>query len=109
MVTGTVVVYDVICRGARDWRVSVNGSDEHVPFKDRESCIGAATAQARLHHVQTGHSTEVWAPGYEGQRECLVRYMTPLDFDNLLRCTAPDSRLMAAGYALGPMFPCTWR
>jgi hypothetical protein len=106
MVTRTVVVYDVVFRDARDWRVSVNGVDEHVPFKDRESCIGAATAQARLHHIGTGHTTEVWAPGYGGERECLVRYMTPLDFEDLLRRTEPNSQLIAAGYALGPLFPC---
>ena len=84
MVARAVVVFEAICRGTLDWRVCVDGADEHVPFANRESCIAAATTRARLRHVDTGATTEVWAPGYGSKRECLIRYMTPVDLDELL-------------------------
>ncbi len=84
MVGRTVVTYEAVRRGALDWRVCVDGVDEHVPFANRESCIAAASTRARLRHVDTGCATEVWAPGYGSKPECLIRYMTPPELDDLL-------------------------
>ena len=100
------VVYDVVLLGSRDWRIRVDGDDDHVRFGDRESCVVAAMSRARSHHVDTGCATEVWAPGYGGVRECLIRYMTPSDLEELLRRSSSGTQLIAAGLALGPLFPC---
>lgn len=100
-----VVIYDVVYRGALNWRVCVNGIDEPVPFDTCDNCITAARARARLRHIATGYTTEVWAPGRTGERECLVRFMNPSDLDELLRRWASDSALLDASYAYGPLFP----
>jgi hypothetical protein len=106
MVAKPAIVYDVMPCGSREWRIRIDGVDGDVPFGDRESCVAAAMERARLHHVSTSRTTEVWAPGYGGVRDCLIRYMTPTDFDELLRRSAPGTQLTSAGYALGPLFPC---
>lgn len=84
MVAGRAVVYDVACRGVWDWHVCVDGSDDPVSFMTRDGCIAAARQRAREHHRDAGVSTEVWAPDYWGQRECIVRYSTPAEFNELL-------------------------
>ncbi|MBT2748318.1 MULTISPECIES: hypothetical protein [unclassified Lysobacter] len=105
MVTGTVVIFEAVHLGTLDWRVSVNGSTDHVPFASRDTCIAAASARARLHHISHGVTTEVWAPTYNRESECIVRYMTPSDLEEMLRRSVPESQLREASYAYGPLFP----
>jgi len=100
-----VVTFDVVYRGVLDWRVNVNGVDEPVSFNTCENCITAARARARLHHIESGHTTEVWAPGRTGERECLVRFMHPSDLDELLRRWVHSPDLFGASYVYGPLFP----
>jgi hypothetical protein len=104
MVVANVVHFDVVYRGSLNWRVSINGMDDHVPFSDRDACIGAATARARRHHLEYCVTTEVWAPSRSGQRECILRFMTPSDLDALLSNPLPSLGLRAAcdEYSLRP-------
>lgn len=71
--------------------------DEPVSFANRDSCIAAARQQARGRHTDAGVSTEVWAPGYGGTRECIVRYPTPADFNELLLQAREHSWLRLEG------------
>lgn len=93
MLNSRVVVFEAVCRGSLDWRVCIDGEDEAIAFANRESCVAAATARARRRHLDTGRVTEVWAPRIGGSRECIVRFMTPNEFDALLgrRLPAPDA------------------
>lgn len=108
MVTSNVIIFDVVCRGSLNWRVSVNGEDDHIPFANQESCIGAATASERRRHLERGVTTEVWAPTYSGQRECILRFMTPPDIEALLRSPLPSLDLREACDQYGLHFPCMW-
>lgn len=77
MVGTRVVHFDVVWRGSLNWRVSVNGEDEHVPFASKETCIAAARARARQRHDDMGVPTEVRAPGPDGSLQSVVTYMLP--------------------------------
>lgn len=77
MVSTRVVHFDAVCRGSLNWRVSVNGDDEHVRFASRATCIAAARARARQRHLDTGLPTEVRAPALYGALESVVAYMLP--------------------------------
>ncbi|WP_408951538.1 hypothetical protein [Lysobacter sp. Hz 25] len=79
MVGARVVHFDVVWRGPLNWRVSVNGDDEHVPFASKETCVAAARARARQRHHDTGMPTEVRAPALDGALESVVTYMLPED------------------------------
>lgn len=107
MVNTNVVIFEVVCRGSLNWRVSIDGEDDHIPFATRETCIGAATARARRHHLDRAVTTEVWAPGFGG-RECIIRFMTPPDLEALLRNPAPSADLCEACDQYGLHFPCVW-
>jgi hypothetical protein len=84
MVNTAAVIFDAACRGSLNWRVSIDGVDDHVPFANRETCIAAATVRARRHHLDHFVTTQVWASGPSGKHECLVTFMTPGDFEALL-------------------------
>lgn len=107
MVNTDAVIFEAVCRGSLNWRVSINGEDDHVPFGSREHCIGAATARARRYHLDRGVTTEVWAPGFGG-RECIIRFMTPPDLEALLRNPLPSAELREACDQYGLFFPCVW-
>lgn len=77
MVSTRVVHFDAVCRGSVNWRVSVNGEDEHVPFATREACIAAARARARYRHLDMNVPTEVRAPGVDGAMVSIVLYLHP--------------------------------
>lgn len=111
MVSLPPVVFDVVLRGPQNWRVCVDGLDEHVPFADREICIAAAMSRARLRHLETGCATEVWAPRFigSGERVCLIRYMTPSDLDGLLRFNSTASSIFGASFAYPASFPGSGR
>lgn len=79
MVSTRVVHFDALCRGSLNWRVSVNGEDEHIPFSSRTTCIAAACARARQRHLDSGIPTEVRAPALDGALESVVTYMLPQD------------------------------
>ena len=108
MVISNTVHFDAVCRGTLNWRVSINGEEDHVPFACREACIGAATARARRHHLEHAVTTEVWAPGNGGKRECVIRFMTPPALDALLRDPLPSMDLREACDQYGLHFPCVW-
>lgn len=77
MVSTRLVHFDAVCRGSLNWRVSVDGEDEHVPFASKATCIAAAKARARQRHLDTGVPTEVRAPAIDGTLESVVTYMLP--------------------------------
>jgi len=77
MVSTRVVHFDAVCRGSLNWRVSVNGEDEHVPFASKQTCVAAAKARARQRHIDQGVPTEVRAPDIDGRLESVVAYMQP--------------------------------
>lgn len=104
MVMSPAAVYDVVNRGSLGWRIRINDADESRYFPNREDCIAEATARARHQHAQTSLPTEVWAPGYDGARQCIVRYMKPSDLDELLRRGTSHSQLLGVSYAYGPLF-----
>lgn len=108
MVISNAVHFDAVCRGSLNWRVSINGEDDHVPFAGREACIGAATARARRHHLNHSVTTEVWVPGFGGKRECIIRFMTQPDLEALLRNPLPSMELREACDQYGLYFPCVW-
>jgi hypothetical protein len=85
MVTEPSVIFQVVYRGSLNWRVAVDGLENYVPFASRETCIAAATARARHHHLTYGVATEVWAPRIGGENECVMRFMSPDHLDALLR------------------------
>jgi hypothetical protein len=96
MVTAPPVIFQVVYRGSLNWRVMADRTEDYVPFATRETCIGAATARARHHHLGYGVATEVWAPRIGGQNECVVRFMTPDDFDSLLQWSDASIQLRNA-------------
>ncbi|MEH6421280.1 hypothetical protein [Pseudomonas sp. CGJS7] len=89
-------VFEVVCRGASDWRVAVDGRDDHVAFASREDCLGAATARARRRHLDHSVTTEVWVPRPHGNGECIIRFMTPADLEQMLRSSRPREQLREA-------------
>ena len=103
MVTQPGAVYDVVNNGPLGWRIRINDEDEPQYFPSRDNCIAEAAARARHQHAQTGQPTEVWAPGYDGVRQCVVRYMNPSDLDELLR-RGTSSQLLGVSFAYGPLF-----
>ncbi|MBT2750026.1 MULTISPECIES: hypothetical protein [unclassified Lysobacter] len=108
MVSTNAVHFDAVCRGSLNWRVSINGEDDHVPFAGRDACIGAATARARRHHLDHSVTTEVWVVGVHGRRECIMRFMTPSDLEALLQDPQPSWELREACDQYGMYFPCVW-
>ena len=106
MVNTNVVTFEAVCRSSLNWRVSIDGDDVHIPFANCETCIEAAKARARRHHLDHGVTTEVWAPGYGGKRECVVRFMTPEDLDAMIYRSDASIRLRDACDEYGSMFPC---
>ncbi|QQQ00873.1 hypothetical protein [Lysobacter enzymogenes] len=105
MVTPVVVRYDVKYRGVLDWRIYVDGADDPAAFATRAACVAAACNRARERHTRSGSTTEVWAPGLGGEHVCEIRYMKPEALEHLLQLAAPDSNLLGASYAYGPLFP----
>lgn len=105
MVTPVLVRYDVKYRGVLDWRIHVDGADDPAAFATCAACVAAARRRARERHTHSGSTTEVWAPGLAGEYVCEIRYMQPEAFEHLLRLAAPDSNLLGASYAYGPLFP----
>lgn len=89
-------VFEIVRRGALDWRVSVDGRDDHVAFASREACLGAATALARRRHLDHSVTTEVWVPGPHGHGECIIRFMTPADLEQMLRNLQSSGQLQKA-------------
>ncbi|ALN55402.1 hypothetical protein GLE_0043 [Lysobacter enzymogenes] len=104
MVTPPGAVYDVVNHGSLGWRIRLNDEDEPRYFPNREGCVAEAAARARHQHALTGQPTEVWAPGYDGVRQCVVRYMKPSDLDELLRRGTSHFQLLGVSYADGPLF-----
>ena len=108
MVSANFVTFEAVCRGSLNWRVSIDGDDDHIPFASRETCIGAARARARRHHLEPAVTTEVWAPGFGGKRECIIRFMTPPALEALLLDPLPSLDLREACDQYGLHFPCVW-
>jgi hypothetical protein len=81
MVSDDAVIFEALCQGSLNWRVSIGGVDDHVAFANRDTCIAAATARARRHHLEHFVTTQVWARSRYGERECLMSFMTPCDFE----------------------------
>lgn len=93
MVSTRVVHFDAVCRGSLNWRVSVNGEDEHVAFASREMCLAAASARARQRHLDTGVRTDVRAPDIDGKLVPQVSYMLPQEHYSLCAETESESSL----------------
>lgn len=106
MVSEVTVIFEAICRGALNWHVCVNGVDDATPFANRDACVGAATARARQHHQNYFVTTEVWAPGPFGRRECVISYMTPNDLEAALRTAEASCELRNASDQYGFGLPC---
>ena len=106
MVNSDAVIFEAMCRGVLNWHVCVNGVDDATPFANRDACIGAAMARARQHHQAYFVTTEVWAPGPFGKRECVISYMTPDDLDAALRTSEASVELRNACDQYGFGLPC---
>lgn len=104
MVAPEVIRYDVVYRGVLDWHVHVDGADDPAAFATREACIIAANVRAKARHTDTGATTEVWAPGPVAVPELQIQYIKPEAFTELLRTATPNSELIGASYAYGPLF-----
>lgn len=104
MVAPEVIRYDVVYCGVLDWHVHVDGTDDPAAFATREGCIIAANFRAKARHTDTGATTEVWAPGPGAVPELQIRYIKPEAFTELLRTANPNSELIGASYAYGPLF-----
>jgi hypothetical protein len=81
MVSTRIIHFDAVCRGSLNWRVSVNGEDEHVPFACRDDCVAAARVRARQRHINDGIPTEVRVQTIGGGLESIVIYMKPHELD----------------------------
>lgn len=92
MATDGVGVYEVVYRGVSHWRILINGLDGGVGFAGKDACVAVASACAREQHIRTSQTTEVWVPAFSGHRECIVRYMTPSAFSQLLSRSADHLR-----------------
>lgn len=108
MVNTTPVIFEAICRGSLNWRVSIDGADVPIPFASRETCIAAAMERARHHHQKHGVTTQVWGPSYGGGRELIRRYLTPPEFDASHQNPKPSMVLREACDQYGLQFPCIW-
>lgn len=91
MVRSRVIHFDVVYRGSLNWRISINGEDDHVPFATKQHCITAARARARHRHQDEGIHTDVRSADATGEMECIVRFMHPHELLQLCEQSARDS------------------
>lgn len=80
MVKASVIDFDVVCRGALDWRVSISGQDESLSFPNRDACAAAARVRARLHNQHYGVTTRVRIPHSDGSFKATICYPSPEEF-----------------------------
>jgi hypothetical protein len=68
------VIFEVVPRQQSSWRISIDDIEHPACFIDREIAIAAASAHARLLHLDAGLTTEVRIATSEGKAETVIRF-----------------------------------